>query len=133
MLTEPFPFKCIIPLKVEGVPPQGSVGKFTRRLCKYSELNSDIKKSSAANSTFPLLSKAIKNELGLCNREECNKEGKSIIVEHRYTIQSQIKGKMHEAKMHANGHDDKELYGWCYLLDTDEWHAFSRDPLDDNK
>ncbi len=30
MLTEPFPIKCIIPLKVEGVPPQGSVGKFTR-------------------------------------------------------------------------------------------------------
>ncbi len=35
--------------------------------------------------------------------------------------------------MRANGYNDKELYGWCDLLDTDEWHAFSRDPLDDNK
>ncbi len=40
---------------------------------------------------------------------------------------------MHEAKMRAHGHDDKELYGWCDLLDTDEWHAFSKGPLDDNK
>jgi hypothetical protein len=35
--------------------------------------------------------------------------------------------------MHANGYDEKESYGWCDLLDKDEWHAFSRDPLDDNK
>jgi len=34
-------------------------------------------------------------------------------------------------KTHQN--DDKELYGWCDLLDTDEWHMFSKDPLDDNK
>ncbi len=81
MLTEPFPIKCIIPLKVEGVPPQGSVSEFTRRLCRYSELISDMKKTSAANSTFSLLSKALKNELSLCNREDRNKEDKSIIVE----------------------------------------------------
>ncbi len=43
MLTEPFPIKCIIPNKIEGVPPQGSVDEFTRRLSKYSELISDIK------------------------------------------------------------------------------------------
>ena len=35
--------------------------------------------------------------------------------------------------MRANGYNDKELYGWCDLLDTDEWHAFSRDPLNDTK
>jgi hypothetical protein len=133
MLIEPFPIKCIIPLKVEGLPPQGSVGEFTRRLCKYSELISDIQKTSAANSTFSLLSKALKNELSLCNREDRNKEDKSIIVEHRYTIQSQVRGKIHEANMRANGYNDKESYGWCDLLDTDEWHAFIRDPLDDNK
>jgi hypothetical protein len=34
-------------------------------------------------------------------------------------------------KTHQN--DDKELYGWCDLLDTDEWHIISKDPLDDNK
>ena len=34
-------------------------------------------------------------------------------------------------KTHQN--DDKELYGWCDLLDTDEWHMFNKDPLDDNK
>jgi hypothetical protein len=98
MLTEPFPIKCIIPHKVEGVPPQGSVGKFTRQLCKYSELISDIKKTSAANSSFSLLSKALKNELNLCNREDCNIEDKSIIVEHRYTFQSQIKREMDEER-----------------------------------
>ncbi len=133
MLTEPFPIKCIILLKVEGVPPQGSVGKFTRQLCKYSELISDIKKTSAANSTFLLLGKALKNELSLCNREDCNKEDKSIIVEHRYTIQSGYKGKLHEAKMRAHNNDDKEIYGWCDLLDTNEWHMFSKDPLDGSK
>lgn len=133
MLTEPFPIKCIIPHKVEGVPPQGSVGEFTRRLCKYSELISDMKKTSAANSSFSLLSKALKNELHLCNREDRKKEDKSIIVEHRYTIQSQIKGKTHGEKMKTHQNDDKELYGWCDLLDTEEWHIFSKDPLDDNK
>jgi hypothetical protein len=133
MLTEPFPVKCIIPLKVEGVPPQGSVGEFTRRLCKYSELISDMKKTSASNSSISLLSKALKNELNLCNREDHNKEDKSIIVEHRYTIQSQIKGKTHTEKLKTHQHDDKELYGWCDLLDTDKWHMFSKDPLDDDK
>jgi hypothetical protein len=133
MLTEPFPIKCIIPHKVEGVPPQGSVGEFTRRLCKYSELISDMKKTSAANSSFSLLSKALKNELNLCNREDRNKEDKSIIVEHRYTIQTQIKGKTHAEKMKTHQNDDKELYGWCDLLDTDEWHMFIKDPLDDDK
>ena len=133
MLTEPFPIKCIIPHKVEGVPPQGSVGEFTSRLCKYSELISDMKKTSAANSSFSLLSKALKNELHLCNREDRNKEDKSIIVEHRYTIQTQIKGKTHGEKMKTHQNDDKELYGWCDLLDTEEWHIFSKDPLDDNK
>ena len=133
MLTEPFPIKCIIPHKVEGVSPQGSVGEFTRRLCKYSELISDMKKTSAANSSFSLLSKALKNELTLCNREDRNKEDKSIIVEHRYTIQTQIKGKTHGEKMKTHQNDDKELYGWCDLLDTDEWHIISKDPLDDNK
>jgi hypothetical protein len=98
MLTEPFPIKCIIPHKVEGVPPQGSVSEFTRRLCRYSELISEMKKTSAANSSFSLLSKALKNELNLCNREDRNKEDKSIIVEHRYTIQTQIKGKTHGEK-----------------------------------
>ncbi len=34
-------------------------------------------------------------------------------------------------KTHQN--DDKEVYGWCDLFDTDEWHIFSKDPLDDNK
>jgi hypothetical protein len=115
------------------VPPQGSVGEFTRRLCKYSELISDMKKTSAANSSFSLLSKALKNELHLCNREDRKKEDKSIIVEHRYTIQSQIKGKTHGEKMKTHQNDDKELYGWCDLLDTEEWHIFSKDPLDDNK
>ena len=56
-----------------------------------------------------------------------------IIVEHRYTIQSQIKCKAHEEKMKTHQNDDRELYGWCDLLDTDEWHMFSKDPLDDNK
>ncbi len=31
MLTETFPIKCIIPHKVQGVPPQGSVGCFVER------------------------------------------------------------------------------------------------------
>ena len=115
------------------MPPQGSVGKFTRQLCKYSELISDIKKTPAANSSFSLLSKAIKNELNLFNREDRNKEDKSIIVEHRYTIQSQIKGKTHAEKMKTHQNDNKELYGWCDLLDMDGWHMFSKDPLDDNK
>jgi len=55
---------------------------------------------SAANSSFSLLSKALKNELNLCNREDHNnnKEDTYIIVEHRYTIQSQIKGKTHAEK-----------------------------------
>ena len=35
--------------------------------------------------------------------------------------------------MRAHQNDDKEIYGWCDLLDTDEWHTFSKDPLDDNK
>jgi len=35
--------------------------------------------------------------------------------------------------MKTHQHDDKELYGWCDLLDTDEWHMFSKDPLDDDK
>ena len=133
MLTEPFPIKCIIPLKVEGVPPQGSVSEFTRRLCRYSELISDMKKTSAANTTFSLLSRALNNELNLCNREDSNREDKSIIAEHRYTIQTQIKGKTHGEKMKSHKNDDKEVYGWCDLLDTDEWHIFSKDPLDDNK
>ncbi len=133
MLTEPFPIKCIIPHKVLGVPPQGSVGEFTRQLHKYSELISDIKKTSAANSSFSLLSMALKNELNLCNREDHNKDDKSIIVEHRYTIQSQIKGKTHAEKMKTHQQNDKELYGWCDLLDTDEWHMFSKDPLDVDK
>ena len=115
MLTEPFPIKCIIPHKVEGLPAQGSVGKFTNRLCKYSELISDMKKTSAANSSFSLLSKALKNELHLCNREDRKKEDKSIIVEHRYTIQTQIKGKTHGEKMKTHQNDDKELYGLIYL------------------
>ncbi len=133
MLMETFPIKCIIPNKIEGVPVQGSVDEFTRQLCKYSELISDIKNTSAANSTFPLLSKALKNELSFCNREDRDKEVKSLIVEHRYTIQSQVKPQAHELNMRANGYNDKELYGWCDLLDTDEWHGFSRDPLDDTK
>ena len=98
MLKEPFPIKCIIPNKIEGVPPQGSVDNFTRLLCKYSELISDIKKTSASNSTFSLLSKALKNELSLCNREDCDKEVK-LIVGHRYTTQSQVRPKLHEANM----------------------------------
>jgi hypothetical protein len=133
MLTETFPIKCIILNKIEGVPPQASVDEFTRRLCKYSELISDIKKMSAANSTFSLLRKALKNELSLCNREDRNKEDKSLIVEHRYTIQSQVKPRAHELNMCANGYNDKDVYGWCDLLETDEWHGFSRDPLNDNK
>jgi hypothetical protein len=62
MLTETFPVKCIIPHKVEGVPPHGSVAvdRFTRRICKYSQLISDIKKTSAANSSFSFLSKSLK-------------------------------------------------------------------------
>jgi len=92
-----------------------------------------MKKTSASNSSISLLSKALKNELNLCNREDHNKEDKSIIVEHRYTIQSQIKGKTHTEKLKTHQHDDKELYGWCDLLDTDKWHMFSKDPLDDDK
>jgi len=133
MLTEPFPIKCIIPHKMEEVSLLGSVSEFTKRLCKYSELISDQKKTSAANSSFSLLSRAIKNELNLCNRDDRNNEDKSIIVEHRYTIQSQIKGKTHGVNMKTHQNDDKELYGWCDLLDTDEWHIFTMDPLDDNK
>jgi len=34
-------------------------------------------------------------------------------------------------KSHKN--DDKGVYGWSDLLDTDKWHIFSKDPLDDNK
>ena len=68
MLTETFPVKCIIPHKVEGVQPQGSVDEFTRQICKYSQLISDIKKTSAANSSFSLLSKALKNKLNLCKK-----------------------------------------------------------------
>ena len=52
-----------------------------------------------------------------------------IIVEHRYTIQSQIKCKTHEEKMKTHQNDDKELYGWCDLLDTDEWHMLVKTPL----
>ncbi len=103
MLTETFPIKCIIPNKIEGVPLQGSVDKFTRQLCKYSELISDIKKTSATNSTFSLLSNALKNELSLCNREDRDKEVKSLIVEHRYTIQAQVKPQAHGLNMRANG------------------------------
>ena len=66
---------------------------------------------SAGNSSFSLLSKALKNELNLCNREDCNKGDKTIIVEHRYTIQSQVKGKTHEEKMSTHKNDDKDLYG----------------------
>jgi hypothetical protein len=40
---------------------------------------------------------------------------------------------MHGEKMKTHQYDDKELYGWCDLLDTDEWHIFSKDPLDDDK
>ena len=132
MLTEPFPIKCIIPNKIEGVPLQGSVDEFTRRLCKYSELISDIKKTSASNSTFSLLSKALKNELSLCNREDRDKEIR-LIVGHRYTPQAQYKPKMHEANMREHGNNDKAAYGWCDLLDKEEWHEFIRDPLNDTK
>jgi hypothetical protein len=118
---------------MEEVSLLGSVSEFTKRLCKYSELISDQIKTPAANSSFSLLSRAIKNELNLCNRDDRNNEDKSIIVEHRYTIQSQIKGKTHGVNMKTHQNDDKELYGWCDLLDTDEWHIFTMDPLDDNK
>ncbi len=53
MLTETFPTKCIIPNKIEGVPLQGSVDEFTRRLCKYSELISDIKRRLQQTAQFP--------------------------------------------------------------------------------
>ena len=132
MLKEPFPIKCIIPNKIEGVPPQGSVDNFTRLLCKYSELISDIKKTSASNSTFSLLSKALKNELSLCNREDRDKEIR-LIVGHRYTTQAQYKPKVHEANMREHENNDKAAYGWCDLLDKEEWHEFIRDPLNDTK
>ncbi len=35
--------------------------------------------------------------------------------------------------MGIHQYDNKAQYGWCDLLDTEEWHTFSKDPLDDNK
>ncbi len=35
--------------------------------------------------------------------------------------------------MREHGYNYKDVYEWCDLLDTDEWHAFSRDPLNDTK
>ncbi len=35
--------------------------------------------------------------------------------------------------MHEHGYNDKRVYGWCDLLDKDEWNAFIRDPLNDTK
>ncbi len=52
MLTKPFPIKCIIPHKFKGVPPQGFVDEFTRQLCKYSQLISDIKRPLEQTELF---------------------------------------------------------------------------------
>jgi hypothetical protein len=68
MLTEPFPVKCIIALKVEGVPPQGSVGEFTRRLCKYSELISDMKRRLQQTALFPSLVRL--SRMAICATEK---------------------------------------------------------------
>ena len=35
--------------------------------------------------------------------------------------------------MREHGNNDKAAYGWCDLLDKEEWHEFIRDPLNDTK
>ncbi len=59
MSTKPFNLKGIIPNKVDGAIKVNAAADFTKKITKYSELISNSKKMSAANSISSLLSKTL--------------------------------------------------------------------------
>ena len=86
---------------------------------------------SAANSTSSLLSKAAKNELSLCAPKDCYDDEKSLHLTHKYRIQTQAKKKQHLSWMKPAENSDLDAYGWCDLLDTQEWYDYIDDSLND--
>jgi hypothetical protein len=126
-----FTIRGIIPKTIRGIPPTDAVDDFTRKLCKYSQLISDIKKTSVANSTPSLLSKAVKNELAQCKAKDRNDEDKSPQLLHRYKIQGQVMNAAHKSKMNDYNNNDKLAYGWRDLLASEEWNNYIDDPTND--
>ncbi len=72
MLTKPFNLKGIIPNKVDGPIKVNAAADFTKKITKDSELISNSKKTSAANSISSLLSKTLDQALQMSTSEECN-------------------------------------------------------------
>jgi hypothetical protein len=72
VLTKPFNLKGIITNKVNGTMNINAVEEFTKKITKYSELISNSKKTSAANSISSLLSKTLDHEQKMSTSEERN-------------------------------------------------------------
>ncbi len=72
MLTKPFNLKGIIPNKADGAIKVNAAADFTKKLTMYSELISNSKKTSAANSISSLLSKTLDQAQQMSTLEERN-------------------------------------------------------------
>lgn len=132
--------------------------KFTEKIVKYSQIISEGKKTSADNSLPTLLMKAFKKSLQNSTPKQRNYQPSEINcespgaamkpaspsladkllnnktnwnVEPKYTILKDITPANHKNKMDQAGDDEQKAYGWCSLLNTQEWEEYIKNPLND--
>jgi hypothetical protein len=131
MLTKPFNLKGIVPNKVDGAIKVNAAADFTKKLTKYSELISNSKKTSAANSISSFLSKTLDQAQQMSTSEECNSNTHRPNLFHNYTIQVQVKKEVHEKNVMEGKQNDFDVYKFCDLLHTKEWEEYCKNPLSD--
>jgi hypothetical protein len=132
MLTQPFNLKGIIPSKVEGTISVNAVAELTKKITKYySELISNSKKTSAANSISSLLSKTLHHDQQMSTLEERNCTTNRLNLFHKYKVQVQVKRELHTKNMKKDIKDNFDIYNYCKLLHTKRWEEFIKNLLND--
>jgi hypothetical protein len=131
MLTQPVNLKRIIPNKVEGTMSVNAVAEFTKKITKYSELISNSKKTSVANSISSLLSKTLQHDQQMSTLEECNITTNRPNLFHKYEVQVQVKRELHQKNMKKDIKDNFDNYNYCKLLHTKRWEEFIKNLLND--
>lgn len=133
--------------------------QFTEKIVKYSQIISEGKKTSADNSLPSLLMKAFKKSLlnstpsqrnykpsqincestGVATKPASPSLADKLLynktnwnVEPKYTILKDVTPGNHKTKMDQAGDDELKAYGWCNLLNTQEWKEYIRNPLNDS-